>query len=95
MAGPIVPAMPQATVLVLGIPSYWPWHSSCCWNVTAADRWRPYTCTRLQLPSPCPLPLPSPLRPPGTRPGLSLRLMSPRLAGLGQAPKKAAQECRF
>ena len=71
MAGPIVPAMPQATVLVLGIPSYWPWHSSCCWNVTAADRWRSYTCTRLQLPSPCPLPLPSPLRPPGTRPGLS------------------------
>ena len=55
MAGPIVPAMPQATALVLGIPSYWPWHSSCCWNVTAADRWRPYTCTRLQLPSPCPL----------------------------------------
>ena len=38
MAGPIIPAMPLATALVLGIPSYWPWHSSCCWNVTAADR---------------------------------------------------------
>ena len=50
MAGPIIPAMPLATALVLGIPSYWPWHSSCCWNVTAAHRWRLYTCTRLQLP---------------------------------------------
>ena len=38
MAGPIIPAMHLATALVLGIPSYWPWHSSCCWNVTAADR---------------------------------------------------------
>ena len=56
MAGPIIPAMPQATALVLGIPYVLAMLAklSGCWNVTAADWWRPYTCTRLQLPSPCP-----------------------------------------